>query len=413
MSGPTPSPFSAADPTLGYLYQVRLALLWSLRRLKVSVDFDISVETLDDVTFEPQGLPPELLQTKHHRSGTPNLTDASPDLWKSLRVWFDGHAAGAIPDGAMHFLVTTSTASPRSIAARLRAGSSRDVGAALAALEAVAQTSSSQENSAAYKSFLSASPSKRQAIVGSITVIDASPTILDLDQELLSELIHAAKRELLPVFLQRLEGWWLQRTIQQLSSGTACQPAGRILAVEVDAQIADLREQFKAEALPIDDDLLALALDDGALSKHSQSTFVRQLELANLGNRRIAFAVRDYYRALTQRSRWLRDDLLMVGEIGKYERRLVEEWERAFETMKDELGATAADDVKIAAAKKLIAWADGATFPLRPAVTEPFVTRGSFHMLADEPSHAPRIGWHPDFRDRLAALLRLDPGIAQ
>jgi ABC-3C protein len=40
---------------------------------------------------------------------------------------------------------------------------------------------------------------------------------------------------------------------------------------------------------------------------------------------------------------------------------------------------------------------------IRPGVTEPFVVRGSFHMLADEAS--PRIGWHPDFHDRLTELL--------
>ena len=87
----TPNPFSAADSALGYLYQVRVALLWALRRLKTDVDFVISLETLDDVTFETKGgKPEELLQTKHHRNREATLTDASEDLWKSLRVWFEG-----------------------------------------------------------------------------------------------------------------------------------------------------------------------------------------------------------------------------------------------------------------------------------------------------------------------------------
>ena len=46
------SQFSAADSALGYLYQVRVALLWGLRRLKVGSDFLVSLETLDDVVFE-------------------------------------------------------------------------------------------------------------------------------------------------------------------------------------------------------------------------------------------------------------------------------------------------------------------------------------------------------------------------
>jgi hypothetical protein len=32
-------------------------LLWALRRLKCTTDFLISIETLDDVTFEPRELP--------------------------------------------------------------------------------------------------------------------------------------------------------------------------------------------------------------------------------------------------------------------------------------------------------------------------------------------------------------------
>jgi len=47
----TSNPFSAADSALGYLYQVRTALLWALRRLKVGSEFLVSLETLDDVTL--------------------------------------------------------------------------------------------------------------------------------------------------------------------------------------------------------------------------------------------------------------------------------------------------------------------------------------------------------------------------
>jgi hypothetical protein len=74
----TSNPFSAADSALGYLYQVRAGLLWALRRLKMNDDFLISLETLDDVTFETKGgTPDELLQTKHHRDREASLTDAS------------------------------------------------------------------------------------------------------------------------------------------------------------------------------------------------------------------------------------------------------------------------------------------------------------------------------------------------
>lgn len=51
----TTNQFSAADSVLGYLYQARLGLLWALKRLKHSSDFVVSLETIDDVTFESNG----------------------------------------------------------------------------------------------------------------------------------------------------------------------------------------------------------------------------------------------------------------------------------------------------------------------------------------------------------------------
>jgi hypothetical protein len=70
MSDNSISQFSASEASLGYLYQVRSALLWALRRLKTEPEFLVSIETLNDVTFETTGGDPtELLQTKHHQAG--------------------------------------------------------------------------------------------------------------------------------------------------------------------------------------------------------------------------------------------------------------------------------------------------------------------------------------------------------
>jgi len=396
------SQFSAADPALGYLYQVRSALLWALQRLKSSSEFLVSVETLDDVAFETTGgSATELLQTKHHLSSTANLTDASADLWKTLRIWFEGHASKTIPTTAHLLLVTTGTAPDGSTASYLRSVS-RDVNAAQQALNATASTSTSKTNKSGYAAYLKASVPARKAVLDRVTVIDAAPTISDLEGDLTREVFWAAGREQHSAFLDRLEGWWLRRVLKQLVNA----PHDRIGSVELEAQMSDLREQFKHESLPIDDDLLEFTLDDATRSAHEETAFVRQLEIIKAGKRRIALSIRDYYRAFEQRSRWLRDDLVVELELHKYEKRLVEEWEVIFEAMRDNLGTPAADEAKEQAARSVLAWAERAPIAIRSGVTEPFISRGSFHMLADEV----RIGWHPEFQDRLAALLRDDGG---
>lgn len=398
------SPFSAADATLGYLYQVRSALLWALRRQKNEPGFLVSVETLDDVTFETAGgTPTDLLQTKHHRNGTASLTDASPDLWKTLRIWFEGHASGQIPPTANLYLVTTSVAPKGTAASRLRAVSG-DVRAAQLALDATASSSTNQTNKSAYAAYLKATSAERTALLSKVVVIDAAPTVADLDNELRQEVYWAAGREHHEAFLDRLEGWWLRRVLRQLTDATQ----ERIGSVELEAQMSDLREQFKQQALPIDEDLLEFTLDDATRAAHEGSTFVRQLDLIKAGKRRIAFAIRDYYRAFEQRSRWIRDDLVVSMDLQKYEKTLCEEWELIFEAMRDEVGDTATDEEQEEAARTVLTWAERTMTPIRPSVTAPFVSRGSLHMLSDEA----RIGWHPEFRARLGSLLGLKEDIA-
>ena len=61
------STFSAAASALGYLYQFRLALVCALRRVSKGEEFQLALETLDDVVFEKNGEPSAILQAKHHR----------------------------------------------------------------------------------------------------------------------------------------------------------------------------------------------------------------------------------------------------------------------------------------------------------------------------------------------------------
>jgi hypothetical protein len=362
--------FSAADSALGYLYQVRVALLWSLSRIKQG-EFVVSLETLDDVTFEAKGgTAEELLQTKHHRTREASLSDMSGDLWKSLRVWFEGHANGRIPAGTSLYLLTTAAAPAGSAASYLRR-EGRDVARAQTLLEAVPSSSQNQALVPAFTAFNAVSATARRTILDHVIVLDQASGVLTIDNDLKAEVFWTADPKHHDAFLQRLEGWWLRRVIKQLSASP--RPAG-ILSVEIEAEMAELREQFKQDNLPIDDDILEFTLDDATHAAHENYQFVHQLRLIEAGKRRVAAAIRDF-----------------------------EEWELVFEAAKDEIEATAAENEKRKAARSILTWAERATIAIRPGVTEPFVVRGSFHMLADE--KPPRIGWHPDFHDRLAELL--------
>jgi len=394
--------FSAIDPALGYLYQVRLALLWSLRRAKSGTDFVVSLETLDDVTFESTGgSPQELLQAKHHRNREAALTNASADLWKSLRVWFESYAASQVPLNTTRYLLTTGVAPARSVASLLRS-EGRDVDRALQLLMVVTQSSESDTNAKAYAAFLGAPVATRKAILENVFVIDRAPTVVAIDEVIKKEIRWSAQDEHLESFARRLEGWWLNRVIKQLADQSG---GSGIYGTEIDQAIDELREQFKQDNLPIDKDLASYMLDERTKTAHAESLFVHQLKLVAASDDRVVFAMRDYYRAFEQRSRWMREHLLLVGELTRYDGKLVEEWEQTYLSAKNEISPTTAEDEKRKVGREILSKTEAVRLPVRPNVSEPFLVRGSFQMLADEV----KVGWHPDYRDLLPSFGKLSP----
>jgi hypothetical protein len=132
--------FTAAASAAGYYYQARLALHESLRLAYGDSSTDIAVERFDDVSFEKDGRPLELLQTKHHVNKVGDLTDTSADLWKSLRVWSEAAKENpALPTRTRFVLVTTGRAPDESAASYLRPDDKRDVDKAEALLMAAAE----------------------------------------------------------------------------------------------------------------------------------------------------------------------------------------------------------------------------------------------------------------------------------
>ena len=389
----TPTSFSASDSALGYLYQVRVALLSSLERLGQDQKFALYLETLDDVVFERTGSALELLQLKHHCQRAANLTDASPDLWKTLRVWIDGRTKGSIPVDAQLFLITTSDVGVGSAASKLMVRE-RDEAEALKKLNQTAMTSTSDTNEPAYRLYRALSDAEKRDLLATVVIAPQAPSISGVVAAIRAEARLAVRREHLDSFVSRLEGWWFGRVVRQLNA-VGAHP---ILSAEIESEVDDIREQFKRDALPVDGDILDSEVD---AATYENAVFVQQARLTGIANSRILVAIRDYYRAFEQRSRWMREELLFVGELDRYEQLLREEWQLQFARVADDLGETAAEDAKRSAAARIYSWVEDSCYPIRPQVKHPSMTRGSFHMLAD----ALKVGWHPEFLQRLKHLL--------
>jgi hypothetical protein len=395
------NPFEASSSALGYLYQARYALYILLQE---KLEYELSIESLDDVTFEENGDPQELLQLKHHVNQTASLTDGSSDIWKTIRVWSEAVKNNQITlPGVVLTLVTTANAPQNSISALLKSDSRRDPNAAVSKLLEYTNTSKSETNKVCYDSFKSLTDSQRVNLVKSIRIVDNSPDISNIEQLIRTRIRIATRPQQLNALYERLEGWWFKRVIDHLVDGSS----KRILGYEVQAQINDIAEQLRPDALPID------FVDAEPAENNPESDnrrFVNQLKMISVTNKRISFAIKDYYRAFQQRSRWVREDLISIGEMERYEKRLIEEWERHFEFINEYQPVEVDETILQDRGRQVYNWMEqNALIHIRKDCTEPYVMRGSFHILAD--SKRPKIGWHPFFLQRLEDILKQHEGV--
>jgi len=358
---------------------------------------ELVLETLDDIVLGQDGTPRDLLQTKHN-SVPARLTDSSPQLWKTLRIW-SSHVKGGlirVPPTTLT-LITTAEAPVDSIAAMLRPVRGRDSAAALERLLEIAGKSTNEELKPALATFEGLTKEQRLQLVEAIQILDRSPNISDVRERIRDRIRAAVDRQHREALYERLEGWWFGKVIEQLKSS---QPTP-VTGFEVHDKLRAIAEQFGPEALPID----YLDARPDCVNPHTDDRmFVRQLRAIDVGLTRIEKAILDYYRAYEQRSRWAREELLVGDEVESYERRLIDEWERLAAAVTDELPGTACEMDLINVGRKIFNWMElTADFRIRPNVTEPYVMRGSFHILANKPT--PSVWWHPRFLERLTEIL--------
>ncbi len=395
--------YSAGEQGLGYIYQARLALL---QLLQLPENTAVFLEKDDDLDFVDNDGSKSLASLKH-KAVSDRLTDLSPDFWKSVRIWLvrykrDGRSASNL----RFFLFTTGTVSDTSFLKGflLVQVSTGDETTTLAeqAEEALGRSKSDLIGDIA-REFNELTPTEKQDFLARILILDGSPRIEDIPETIKDRHMRSIRREHRNSLFERLEGWWNDAVISQLTGG---RDEG-IFGYEVSDKLSALSEEYKLDNLPI---TFRRKEPAGEIdTENDPRTFVVQIREIGISSARIRNAILDYYRAFEQRSEWARENLLVSGEIEDYEDRLVDEWSRYRDVVFEEVDESSAEDVLLRAGRELYTWADQQSgnydsLRIRARVTEPYVTRGSFHILADTVPE-PRVYWHPRFLDRLGQLL--------
>lgn len=400
---------NAAASAAGYLYQVRWALLNLLREGKTRPDQVISLEMLDDVGWEDAaGTATELLQTKLHADEAAGLGDKDRDIWNTLLIWLK-RSDVKDPSGPDLALVTTSNAEPGSAAFALRPDPvTRDVDAAVDLLTTAATTSTNQKTKAGRDRFLGLSGAERTTFLSRVRVLDQSLRLEDVDEAVRQEIIWTlpSGEPAQDQFLGQLWRWWDNMSIDLLRGRRA-----GVAVSQVKTFIQDLRDGYGPDNLPTT--VLKSDVTEEDIEQHSSGRFYNQMLAVRYNRPNLRLAVIDYYRAVQQETQWLDDSLIGLFELQTFEEDLRDEWARAFNDMLDDLSGgtgdydpeTVDEELKWRAGKELLrTLLESTKVTIRKHYDEPFFARGKRHELAHR-DHGAGIGWHPDFADRLDALV--------
>jgi hypothetical protein len=394
--GDTNDNFSAGEQALGYLYQVRYALL---QMITLPEDTACFIERDDDIDFTDP-VEGQILASLKHKAPSDRLTDLSPDFWKSVRIWLTRFKARKYAcEKLTFFLFTTGTVAEGAFLEHFLPGKSKPDDIAAKA-DAILGTTTSKTILKTKDLFNELNAEEKNDFLSRITLFDNQIRIEKIPFSVMDRMRTIPSSFRSPVY-ERLEGWWVNVAID-LMTGKRAEPAyGR----EVSEMLAAIADQFKSDNLPID--FFGKEPPEGVNPEADDRMFVTQLRALGLKTDRIRRAILDYYRAFEQRASWAREQLTLNGEVEQYDDRLVDEWDRYRVILCESLDNNSPEDDLTATGRELLHWVetnDGPRFRIRREVSEAYVMIGSYHMLANE-APIPRVHWHPRFMQRLQEIV--------
>lgn len=397
--------YSAGEQGLGYIYQPRFALL---RLLQLPESTSVLIEKDDDLDFIDKDGVKTLASLKHKGTGD-RLTDLSTDFWKSVRIWLARYNRDGRSEASLcFFLFSTGTVSNTSFLRHfLLEPPTEDETYSLSQIAAnVLAKSESKLIGEIAAEFHKLNDDEKDDFLARIVIFDGGPRIEDVPSIIKDQHMRSIRRDNRDAIFERLEGWW-NDTIVKLLVGNR---TDAIFGYEISDKLSAFAEEYKSDNLPI---TFRGKVPTGEIDPDNDPRlFVVQLREIGIASNRIRNAILDYYRAFEQRSSWARESLLISGEMEEYEDRLVDEWSRYRDVVFEELDEESADAVLLKAGKALYQWVDlesgnSSTLRIRERVTEPYVVRGGFHILANS-RPLPRVYWHPRFLNRVGQLLGVE-----
>ena len=380
----------ASEQMLGYIYQIYYAL-----RFLILCEHDtdqICIEKFDDISVSHVNGSFSYAQLKLHKKTAGDLSDSGVDLWRTLRVWLDAISEDhSLLTNTAFFLITTAAPAENSIAKELQS-ETPSYERIYSTLENIANTSKNQTTAKARESFLNYDKSSILALLKRISIITSAPDILEVISRIKSSIRLSCPIGSEDEVFERLTGWWNDVIIEGLSNENPT----FISKLELRRKLSNIARQYYDDNLPIN---IPSNFPLPTLPPSAPPVFVKQIRLIQHTENTVQNARRDYYRAYEQRSRWVRDSLIALDDLDTYDDHLSDEWARHFDEM--EIDVSSLPNPKETDLQRygsqLYRTVMHSRQHIREKCTEPFIMRGSYHLLADQQ----KVGWHRYYKERL------------
>jgi hypothetical protein len=410
------SPSDATESILGFYFQGQYALLllWDGE----DDDDTIALETEDDVVFEGGG-EIVLSQLKHSRGNPPPLSVKNDGLWKAINNWVRGAPAtngadtgnvGPVPsriysfvtaariadESPLHTAVPGADRSPEAVA-RLVAtfvDEAERVRDARAAAEHAGTPLPYHDRANGCASFLSLTPERRARLVGRLRVLPGLFPITEVEAKVIRLLSTTVPKHQRSAVAERLMEWWDRQVARALIGNRD----RRIIKRELVAKLNALIREHGPDSLPDDYSLRKPAPED--LAEGRGGMIERQIRLVRGGEARIDNALVAWWRAQSQRVRWIDLDVSVAPDLQAFDERLKEAWAQQHGPMCDDCEGLP-EDSRCQHGLEILKWAllraADEVVPPRPEWRHPFYAQGTLQQLA----HLLEVGWHPEYQIHL------------
>jgi hypothetical protein len=380
-------PTSAKGPATGYLYQAYYSLL---ALLEADPGTSVVLEKIEDVDLY-DGKATHLLQLKHKLKPGGMLIDSSLDFVKTLSNWSDRLVSGAFDaETTILKLLTTQKIKPDSIPGLL-ASDARDPEAAYARLKDFLEQRPGKTIARYVENLRRLNDDQLWTLVSLAEVVGEQPHIDAIEKRLSKQIGIMVPPQHVSDVVHAVLGIWVEEVRRQLTSNDPRPIEQQWLHEAARYHAAFYRE----ESLPIYPEINA---DDSVFQSLEGRRFVSQLKKIGINIARLETYKEDYFLASKHVSKWSRDNLVSEDLMARYYRKLEREWREVLFTLVDELEYDTEEE-RAKFGKALLKNLMFDRLPnIKKHVDEPFVARGCYHMLADEPG---RLFWHPSFEEGL------------